>query len=112
MSRCAIFLLQISGECAAVQPAVKPRIAKGKSKSKRPDHHTPDGPLIIDGIPPAIMPAGVLPAPNPYGYDPLASVTPLGHKQLPSAYRRTADVRVYFMPDFGFGAIIPYSLVL
>uniref|UniRef100_A0A915AM35 JmjC domain-containing protein n=2 Tax=Parascaris univalens TaxID=6257 RepID=A0A915AM35_PARUN len=38
------------------------------------------------------MPADAPQAPNPYGYDPLAAVTPLGHKQLPSAYRRTANM--------------------
>lgn len=75
------------------QQFTRPKPPKSKVKSnKKPDYHKPDGPLIVGGIPPAIMPADAPQAPNPYGYDPLASVTPLGHKQLPSAYRRTPDV--------------------
>ncbi|KAL4002845.1 JmjC domain hydroxylase family protein [Acanthocheilonema viteae] len=76
-----------------MQQFVRPKPPKSKVKSnKKPDCHKPDGPLIVGGIPPAIMPADAPQAPNPYGYDPLASVTPLGHKQLPSAYRRTPDM--------------------
>lgn len=75
------------------QQFTRPKPPKLKVKSnKKPDYHKPDGPLIVGGIPPAIMPADAPQVPNPYGYDPLASVTPLGHKQLPSAYRRTPDV--------------------
>uniref|UniRef100_A0A8R1U0Z4 JmjC domain-containing protein n=1 Tax=Onchocerca volvulus TaxID=6282 RepID=A0A8R1U0Z4_ONCVO len=75
------------------QQFTRPKPPKSKVKSnKKPDYHKPDGPLIVGGIPPAIMPADAPQAPNPYGYDPLASVTPLGHKQLPSAYRRTPDM--------------------
>uniref|UniRef100_A0A158Q8S9 JmjC domain-containing protein n=1 Tax=Elaeophora elaphi TaxID=1147741 RepID=A0A158Q8S9_9BILA len=76
-----------------MQQFVRPKPPKSKVKSnKKLDYHKPDGPLIVGGIPPAIMPADAPQAPNPYGYDPLASVTPLGHKQLPSAYRRTPDM--------------------
>ncbi|CAG9533234.1 unnamed protein product [Cercopithifilaria johnstoni] len=76
-----------------MQRFVRPKPPKSKVKSnKKSDCHKPDGPLIVGGIPPAIMPADAPQAPNPYGYDPLASVTPLGHKQLPSAYRRTPDM--------------------
>ncbi|KHN73632.1 JmjC domain-containing histone demethylation protein 1 [Toxocara canis] len=64
---------------------------KSKHRKSEPGHHF-EGPLIVGGLPPAIMPADAPQAPNPYGYDPLAAVTPLGHKQLPSAYRRTADM--------------------
>lgn len=76
---------------------IKPPKQKVRT-GKKMDHHTPDGPLIVGGIPPAIMPADAPQAPNPYGYDPLASVTPLGHKQLPSAYRRTPDVSIPRVP--------------
>uniref|UniRef100_A0A0M3IE39 JmjC domain-containing protein n=1 Tax=Ascaris lumbricoides TaxID=6252 RepID=A0A0M3IE39_ASCLU len=65
--------------------------AKNKYRKSDNGHHF-DGPLIVGGLPPAIMPADAPQAPNPYGYDPLAAVTPLGHKQLPSAYRRTANM--------------------
>ncbi|VDN02822.1 unnamed protein product [Thelazia callipaeda] len=76
---------------------VRPRPPKYKLRaSKKQDHHKPDGPLIVGGIPPAIMPPDAPLAPNPYDYDPLASVTPLGHKQLPSAYRRTPDVKLQY----------------
>ncbi|VDK86225.1 unnamed protein product [Litomosoides sigmodontis] len=76
-----------------MQQFMRPRPPKSKTKSsKKPDYRKPDGPLIVGGIPPAIMPADAPQVPNPYGYDPLASVTPLGHKQLPSAYRRTPDM--------------------
>lgn len=72
-----------------------PKSAKNKYRKSDNGHHF-DGPLIVGGLPPAIMPADAPQAPNPYGYDPLAAVTPLGHKQLPSAYRRTANVRCLF----------------
>lgn len=64
------------------------------SKTRKSDNftHHYDAPLIVGGLPPPIMPADAPQAPNPYGYDPLESVTPLGHKQLPSAYRRTPNV--------------------
>lgn len=81
-----------------MQRFARPKPPKSKVKNnKKPDCRKFDGSLIVGGIPPAIMPADAPQAPNPYGYDPLASVTPLGHKQLPSAYRRTPDVIAYYL---------------
>ncbi|MFH4979909.1 hypothetical protein AB6A40_006618 [Gnathostoma spinigerum] len=74
--------------------STKEKISKQTvTKNRKSDaaHHL-DGPLIVNGLPPPIMPADAPQAPNPYNYDPMATLTPLGHKQLPSAYRRTSDM--------------------
>lgn len=67
----------------------KDKVTKAaKPKGRKSDIPSHTGPLIVGGLPPAIMPADAPQAPNPYQFDPLASVTALGHKQLPTAYRR------------------------
>lgn len=65
---------------------------QSKSKNRKNDGLSSDRPLIVGGLPPAIMPADAPVAPNPYQYDPIAAVTPLGHRQLRAAYRVTPDV--------------------
>ncbi|KAK0417818.1 hypothetical protein QR680_013229 [Steinernema hermaphroditum] len=63
------------------------------SKTKSPRHMKPKKeeiiPDIIDGMP---RPTQTVAKANPYGYDPLANVSALGHAPLQSAFRRTANM--------------------
>ncbi|TKR68166.1 hypothetical protein L596_024184 [Steinernema carpocapsae] len=76
---------------AAVQkPAAKKRTPAGNKRStkvkKEKEEIIPD---IIDGMP---RPTQTVAKANPYGYDPLANVSALGHTPLQSAFRRTANM--------------------
>ncbi|KAI1729611.1 jmjC domain-containing histone demethylation protein 1 [Ditylenchus destructor] len=81
---------------SATKPDSPTKQVKQRIKQTKRSNHAnqpPSGPVLVDGLPLATRSneAGAV-APNTYGYDPQDNAVPLGHKPLPSAYRRGADM--------------------